>query len=544
VVPGPGEVIWWKRGIIYQIYPRSFQDANGDGVGDLPGIRRRFDYLSWLGVDAIWISPIYPSPMADFGYDIVDYCGVDPLFGSLADFDALIFEAHARGVKVILDFVPNHTSDRHPWFLASRSSRSEAKRDWYIWRDAKADGMPPNNWVSQFGGPAWSYDAATGQYYLHSFLREQPDLNWRNPEVRAAMYDVLRFWLDRGVDGFRVDVIWLLIKDAALRDNPPNPGYQPTQATINRLLSIHNADQPEVHDVIAEMRSVLDRYDERVLIGEIYLPLERLVAYYGKDLAGAHLPFNFQLIHTAWTAREIARLVAEYEGALPQGGWPNWVLGNHDQPRIAARVGADQARVAAMLLLSLRGTPTLYYGDELGTGRVAIAPEAMRDPWERNEPGLGLSRDPSRTPFQWDESRHAGFTTGEPWLPLDPAHNTRNVETLRRDPASILSLYRRLIELRRRHRALNSGGFRLIAVESDVLLYERRAAGERILVALNLGHAEHAVRDASDLAGAVVLVSTHLDRAGPISTLTLRPDEGIMILLAHGAEQDRRTIGP
>jgi alpha-glucosidase len=362
---------WWKHGIVYQIYPRSFQDTDGDGIGDLQGIRMRLDYLSVLGVDAIWISPIYPSPMADFGYDVADYCDVDPMFGSLADFDDLVRDAHAQGLKIILDFVPNHTSDRHPWFAESRSDRSNPKRDWYVWRDGRDD-APPNNWVSQFGGPAWTFDQATGQYYLHSFLREQPDLNWRNPEVRDAMYGVLRFWLERGVDGFRVDVIWLLIKDAGLRDNPPNPVFQPTQAEINRFLHVYNADQPEIHDVIAEMRAVLDHYTERVLIGEIYLPLERLVAYYGKDLSGAHLPFNFQLILTAWNAREIARLIEEYEQALPDGGWPNWVLGNHDQPRIAARVGAAQARVAAMLLLSLRGTPTMYYGDELGLGRVAI----------------------------------------------------------------------------------------------------------------------------------------------------------------------------
>ena len=364
------DFVWWKHGVVYQIYPRSFQDTNGDGVGDLKGIIERLDYLAWLGVDAIWISPIYPSPMADFGYDVSDYCNIDPLFGSLEDFDRLVAAAHARKIKVILDFVPNHTSERHPWFLESRASRVNPKRDWYIWRDGKPDGSPPNNWLSQFGGPAWAREARTGQYYLHSFLPEQPDLNWRNPEVRTAMYDVLRFWLDRGVDGFRVDVIWLLIKDAALRDNPPNPNYRPTEAGIHRFLQVYSADQPETHEVIAEMRSVLDRYDERVLIGEIYLPIERLVTYYGQDLRGAQLPFNFQLLHTAWTAAAVGKLVTDYEVALPPGGWPNWVLGNHDQPRIAARVGEAQARIAAMLLLTLRGTPTMYYGDELGIGRV------------------------------------------------------------------------------------------------------------------------------------------------------------------------------
>ena len=355
--------IWWKSGVIYQIYPRSFQDTNADGIGDLTGIRQRLGYLNWLGVDAIWISPIYPSPMADFGYDVSDYCNVDPIFGNLEDFDQLVRTAHEQSLKIILDFVPNHTSNRHPWFIESRSSRTSLKRDWYIWRDGKEPGIPPNNWMSQFGGSAWTFDEATGQYYLHSFLREQPDLNWRNPAVRGAMYDVLRFWLNRGVDGFRIDVLWLLIKDAALRDNPPNPSYQPTQPAISKLLPTNNADQPEIHEIVAEMRSIVDEFPERVLIGEIYLPLERLVAYYGKGSGGVHLPFNFQLLSTAWTAKEIARLIVEYEAALPVGGWPNWVLGNHDQPRIAARVGVAQARFAAMLLLTLRGTPTMYYGD-------------------------------------------------------------------------------------------------------------------------------------------------------------------------------------
>jgi alpha-glucosidase len=526
------ETTWWKRGIVYQIYPRSFQDSNGDGIGDLKGIRQRLDYLAWLGVDAIWISPIYTSPMADFGYDVADYCGIDPIFGTIEDFDRLVEDAHARGLKLILDFVPNHTSDRHPWFAESRSSRTDPKRDWYIWRDAAPDGSPPNNWISNFGGPAWEWDEATGQYYHHAFLKEQPDLNWRNPEVRSAMYDALRFWLDRGVDGFRVDVIWHLIKDAAFRDNPPNPAYQPNQAEINRFLQVHSADQPEVHEVVSEMRRVLEEYPERVLIGEIYLPLERLVAYYGQDLAGAHLPFNFQLIHTAWKAREIAALIDEYEAAVPAGGWPNWVLGNHDQPRIGARVGPQQARVAAMLLLTLRGTPTMYYGDEIGIGRVEIPPEAVQDPWEMNEPGLGLGRDPERTPMHWDGSAQGGFTSGRPWLPLDPGFPSCHVEALRQDPTSILMLYRRLIGLRRRHPALSVGHYRPAESEGDVLAYERRHGAERLLVVLNLGHRPHTLPLPGGTNGRVVL-STFLDRGGDVSLdqVELRPDEGVIVAL-------------
>jgi alpha-glucosidase len=466
--------------------------------------------------------------MCDFGYDVADYCGVDPVFGTPQDFDRLIEDAHARGLKVILDFVPNHTSDQHPWFVESRASRNNPKRDWYIWRDGKLDGLPPNNWISNFGGPAWSFDAITGQYYYHAFLREQPDLNWRNPAVREAMYNVLRFWLDRGVDGFRVDVIWHLIKEAEFRDNPPNPGWTAGEREIGRLLQVNSADQPEIHDVVAEMRRVLDEYDERVLIGEIYLPIERLVAYYGSDLSGAHLPFNFALISAPWKAEAIAKLVEEYEGALPQGGWPNWVLGNHDQPRIATRIGERQARIAAMMLMTLRGTPTMYYGDEIGLGDVPIPPERVQDPWEKNEPGLGLGRDPCRTPMQWSAGPHAGFSDSEPWLPFAADHETRNVEKLREDSRSILMLYRRLIALRREHPALSIGDYMPGGVEGDVFWFERCHGDMRLIVALNFGHEERVVRLPGD---ARLLLSTCLDRQDdPVrSELALRSDEGIIL---------------
>ena len=519
------DTAWWKSAVIYQIYPRSFQDANGDGTGDLPGITRRLSYLQGLGIDAAWISPIYPSPMKDGGYDVADYCAIDPLFGTLADFDTLVAEAHRLGLKLILDFVPNHTSDQHPWFMESRRSRENAKRDWYIWRDSKPDGSPPNNWISNFGGPAWSFDDTTGQWFLHSFLPEQPDLDWRNPAVQAAMLDALRFWLRRGVDGFRVDVMWLMVKDAALRDNPPNPDWRPGQPEINRLLQVYNADQPEVHDVVAAMRRVLDSFGERVLIGEIYLPLDRLVTYYGAHLSGAQLPFNFKLIQTPWTAGAVADLATTYEGLLPPGGWPNWVLGNHDQPRLAGRIGDAQARVAAMLLLTLRGTPTMFYGDELGIGRIAIPPEAVRDPWERNEPGHGFGRDPERTPMMWDASANAGFSSDTPWLPLDPLSAEKNVAALTADPTSILSLYRRLLALRRASIALREGAFRLLSAADDVLVYERVTDGERVVIALNFADGDRALPTLDALAGARHLLST---TAGEADAGRLRANEGVV----------------
>ena len=535
-VDATSNYLWWQRGIIYQVYPRSFMDSNGDGVGDIPGITSRLDYLRWLGVDAVWISPIYPSPMKDFGYDVADYTAIHPLFGTMEDFDRLLREAHARQLNVILDFVPNHTSDQHPWFLEARSSRDSAKRDWYIWRDPRPDGGPPNNWLSCFGGSAWEYDEDTEQYYYHAFLREQPDLNWRNPLVVEAMLGVLRFWLERGVDGFRVDVLWHLIKDERYRDNPINPDWREGQEPYKALVPLHSTDQPEVHEVISRMRRVVDEYKERVLIGEIYLPTERLVHYYGVDLTGVHVPFNFQLVLAQWDARHIAQLIAEYEAALPQGGWPNWVLGNHDQHRIASRVGPAQARVAAMLLLTLRGTPTLYYGDEIGMHDVAIAPDQGRDPVEKNVPGHGLGRDPERTPMQWSAEKNAGFTSGQPWLPIAADYAEINANSQRDDPGSILTLYSDMIRLRRGEPALEVGSFEPVATEGDVLAYLRRADQREstFLIALNLGRRDHVLHYPENACGGQIVLSTHLDRTGePVAgDLTLRADEGMIIRLA------------
>ena len=529
----PADFRWWERGIIYQVYPRSFMDSNGDGIGDLRGIQSKLDYLQWLGVDAIWISPIFPSPMADFGYDVSDYTDIDPIFGTLAEFDALLADVHARGMKLLLDYVPNHTSDRHPWFIESRSSRTNAKRDWYLWRDPAPGGGPPNNWRANFGGDAWEWDEKTGQYYYHAFLKEQPDLNWPNAEVQRAMLDVMRFWLDRGVDGFRVDVMHHLIKDTDFRDNPPNPDWQPGMSPYRELLTTYTADLPEVQEIVALMRGVVEEYDDRMMVGEIYLPVERLMAYYGASERGAHLPFNFQLIRLPWKAKEVAQAVERYEALLPSYAWPNWVLGNHDKPRIATRAGAAQARVAAMLLLTLRGTPTMYYGDEIGMHDVPIPPDRVRDPFEKNVPGLGLGRDPVRTPMQWTGGNNAGFSIAEPWLPVAEEYRERNVAKEREDSTSLLTLYRRLIELRRSEAALAVGSYAALPAGDDLMAYLRKAGDRRLLIVLNFG-AQPRRFNLDDLQSrATLLLSTHLDRERQQlgDEISLRGDEGVVIEL-------------
>jgi alpha-glucosidase len=525
--------LWWQSGVVYQIYPRSFQDSNGDGVGDLPGVTQRLPYLEWLGVDAIWLSPIYPSPMADFGYDVADYTGVHPLFGTIDDFDQLLQAAHARGMRLILDLVPNHSSDEHPWFIEARSSRESAYRDWYIWRDPAPDGGPPNNWRSNFGGPAWSLDEASGQYYLHLFDPKQPDLNWRNPQVRAAIYDAMRFWFRRGVDGFRVDVIWMLIKHPDFPDNPPNPNWQPGQPEQWQFLRTYDQDQPETHDVIREMRAVTDEFADRVLIGEIYMEPEQLVAYYGPLLDEVHLPFNFNLVTLReWGAASIRAMVDRYEGALPAGAWPNWVLGNHDQPRIASRVGLDRAALAQMLLLTLRGTPTMYYGDEIGMQDVPIPQAQVVDPQGIRAPGHG--RDPQRTPMQWDGAPGAGFSGARPWLPLAADYPIRNVEAQRAEPESLLNLTRRLLALRKGSLALSTGDYASVdAGDKHVYAYLRSAGAERLLVALNFGAAAAAVDLSAAGARGTIACASDVARSGDLelAKVELAPGEGLVVAL-------------
>lgn len=540
---------WWKYGVIYQIYPRSFMDSNRDGVGDLQGVIEKMDYLNdgtknSLGVDALWLSPIFPSPMADFGYDVADYCDIDPLFGNLATIDRLVAEAHRRNMKVILDYVPNHTSDRHPWFVESRSDRKNPRRDWYIWRDAKPDGSLPNNWGSAFGGPAWEWDERTGQYYLHSFLKEQPELNWRNADVKAAMLDVLRFWMERGVDGFRMDVVGMLLKDPQLRDNPiskENPGPAGQSDLYYRQQHIHDQDLDEVHAIIREIRAVLDEYPERCGIGELWYALPRWIRYYGIHGDELQLPFNFRLMNQPWNARAIRQSVDELEEALPEFAWPNYVLSNHDAQRLVSRVGEKQARVAAMLLLTLRGTPTLYYGEELGMENAVIAADQMQDP-QGLRLGTDQSRDYGRTPMQWTDGPFSGFSTIKPWLPLTQNYREKNVAAENSDPASMLNLFRTLIHFRKEHPVLQSGSYLPVDGESeDCFVFERIGDDEVYLVALNFSNKETSVHLPDGLTGQI-LVSTYLDGSLLLirDDLKLRNDEGVILKVANNtaARQD------
>ncbi len=530
--------LWWQTAVIYQIYPRSFQDSTGNGIGDLEGVIGRLDYLaSTLGVDAVWLSPFFPSPMKDFGYDVSDYCDVEPLFGDLAAFDRLVAEAHQRNIKVIIDWVPNHTSDEHPWFVESRSSRTNAKRDWYVWQDGRPNGGPPNNWAADFGGGTWEWDETTRQYYLHSFLKEQPDLDWRNPEVEAAMLDTLRFWLDRGVDGFRIDVAHRIMKHPDYADNPlvelsidsgPRAAYE-------SQLHINDRGHPDVHGAFRRIRAVLDAYQPpRFSVGEIHeYDWPTWASYYGKNLDGLHMPFNFAILETPWTAEDVRALVERVEQAVPRGGWPNYVLGNHDETRIATRLGADQTRIAAMLLLTLRGTPTLYYGDEIGLPEANIPLEQQQDPWGINVPGKG--RDGCRTPMQWTAADGAGFTDSNvlPWLPFSEDLEMRNVEALLGEPRSLLNLYQQLLAVRHRAPALQTGDYQPLAADTGVFSYLRVDGHNRLAVALNFTGEVRSVDAMAGLGTGLLLISTELDREGPVNLneLELRPHEGVIIEL-------------
>ncbi len=470
---------WWRETVVYQIYPRSFLDTDADGVGDLRGIGHRIDHLADLGVGALWLSPIYRSPMTDFGYDVSDHCDVDPLFGDLAEFDRLLGRAHDRGLRVLLDWVPNHTSVEHAWFRESRSSRSSPKRNWYVWRDPAADGGPPNNWVAAFDpdSPAWTYDGRTGQYYLHLFLPEQPDLNWANPEVESAQHDVLRFWLDRGVDGFRADVVHLIGKDPALPDEPPE------RASQSRVGYHH---EPRTHPLLRRIRGVLDAYPgDRAIVGEINLHDSSAIAEYHGEGDELHLAFNFALLRAGWNARRwrtaITEVVEAYE---PVGAWPTWVLSNHDEPRHVTRYGSvARARAAAVALLSLPGTPFLYAGEELGLSDAAIPPHLRVDPG---------GREGCRAPIPWERGPDHGWPA-EPWLPWPPSAGALSAEAQRGDPTSTLELYRHLLRVRRSSEALRAGTFAWRDAPPDVLAFDRGAEDDRRAVLVNFAASPRSV---------------------------------------------------
>jgi len=488
------DFLWWRDGIVYQIYPRSFADSNNDGLGDLPGITAKLDYLASLGVDALWLSPIYPSPDKDFGYDVANYTDIDPRFGSLADFDLLLSEAHQRGLRIILDLVLNHTSDQHNWFLESRASRDNPKADWYIWSppadppagNIRSNKGVPNNWQSIFGGRAWSYAPERDQYYYHMFVPEQPDLNWRNPQVRQAMLDVVRFWLDRGVDGFRLDVFNMYFKDDRLRDNPHKLGIR----AFDRQRHLYDCDQPEMIPLLRELRGVLDSYPERYAVGETFLSTrEKIIRYSGDDTL--HAAFNFEFTWSKFDPAQYSRYILDWESLYASHGiWPNYVLGNHDVPRIAARhaKSEDDARLKVLmaLLLTLRGTPFLYYGEEIGMRDISLKRKEILDPPGRRFWPFYKGRDGCRSPMQWDDSTCAGFSTAKSWLPVHSNYKTRNVTAQQTAPDSLLQFTRRLIQARRAHPALVRGDFQLLDERPrDALVYLRATAEQKILVALN-----------------------------------------------------------
>lgn len=543
---------WRDVNVIYQIYPRSFKDADGDGVGDLRGIIEKLDYIKGgqgaLGADAIWISPFYPSPMADFGYDVSDYCDVHPLFGTLDDARRLIDEAHRRDIKVMVDYVPNHTSDQHEWFLQSRSSLDNPYRDFYVWRDPKPDGSPPNNWLSIFGGSAWEFDETTGQYYLHTFLREQPDLNWSNVKVRWEMRQVLKFWCDLGVDGFRADAVRWLAKDPDLTDDPPNPHYQPG---MNAFDSLHHSKSRYGRDLfryLRELTDVIEQYPDRVMIFEDYpddieSTRDQYLGFYSVN-PRVSMPFNFQGMWVPWDAREVANFINDFQGMLLPEHVPVYCFSNHDQPRLATRFGQRHARLVAVLQFTLPGLPVMYYGDEIGMENVEIPFDRIQDPVELRkrvldggqpvtaedgDQGMYMGRDPERTPMQWDMSPHAGFSTREPWLPVSPNYQNINVATELSDPSSSFALYRTLLYLRTHHPALRDGDYLEIPDENrDIFRYRRINSTEKIEVILNFSDHSATVGDARGSIICSSYMSSHPARDN--DTITVRPNEGIIVL--------------
>ena len=500
---------WWQSAVFYQIYPRSCAPGTPGPTGDRAGIAAHLDHLSWLGVDAMWISPFYPSPQADFGYDVADFCDVDPAYGDLATFDRLLGACHERGMRLLVDLVPNHTSHQHPWFVAARLSRDDPKRDWYIWRDGSPD-TPPNNWRAAFAPvPAWTWDDATGQWYLHQFLPQQPDLNWDNPEVVDAMHGVMRFWLDRGVDGFRIDVVHGIGKDPGLPDDPPEVAGIP-HATLN--------DTARTHELIRAMRKLIDSYPgDRLMLGEVYLLSTELVAKYYGDGDELHLAFNFPPLYTRWHAERWRAQIADTRHHIEdRGAWPTWVLSNHDNVRHRSRYGSEaRARAALFLLLGLRGSPVLYAGEELGLEDAEVPPDRVVDPG---------GRDGCRAPVPWTSAPDHGWGVTDPWLPWPPDADTRNVEALRADDSSILHLYRRLLAARKASPALRLGDIVDLVTPTGVVAWRRTSPGGDRVVAVNMGGDPATL----DIAGTVLVASDGAGEGAPFAG-TLGPDRAVLV---------------
>lgn len=528
------DAFWWKRGVVYQIYPRSFYDSNDDGIGDIKGITAKLDYLSWLGIDAIWLSPVNTSPMYDFGYDISDYYDIDSCYGTLDDFTELIDEAHKLGIRIIMDLVVNHTSHMHKWFAESRSSKDNRRRHWYIWHEGK-NGKAPNNWKSAFGGSAWELDPITGEYYLHSFLKEQPDLNWRNPDMRKSIHKMMRYWLDMGVDGFRLDVVNWFVKDKKFRNNPF------TIKPFNPEKHKYDRNRPEVHEYIRELRRVVDEYDNRMTVGEVFVlpPGDPALAasFLGSDNDELHLAFDFSIMYRLWSARRFYRCIKRWNKSLPDGGWPCNVLSNHDQPRSRSRFmgGADsenRARVAAVFLLTIKGTPFLYYGEELGMKNARLSRGDIVDPLGRRYWPVYRGRDCSRTPMLWNTRSNAGFSQVRPWLPVDSGYKNINVRSQMNDRYSILNLYRNVLHLRRKYKSLSLGD--IIAVKkglNGVLGYLRVFGDEKFFIALNFSSKEKRVH-AEERGQWRVMFSTHRTRYEHFTSLnlTIAPYEAMIVM--------------
>lgn len=494
------EFKWWKNGVIYQIYPRSFKDSNGDGLGDLEGIKQNLDYLEDLGIDAIWLSPINPSPDVDFGYDVSDYYDIDPKFGSLADFETLLTEAHQRNIHIILDLVLNHTSDLHPWFKESKKSKDNPYHDYYIWRDPSTKGRVPNNWRSIFGGKAWEYNKQLDQYYYHMFYKQQPDLNWRNTAVRQAMLDVFKFWLDKGVDGFRLDVFNMYFKHPGFLDNPINKnGIR----AFERQDHLYDCSQPEMMPLLKEIRDILDQYKDRYVVGETFLAnSQQARSYIGPQYL--HAGFDYGYANCKWNPCAFATAIKMWDKLHQLDAWPNYFLNNHDTPRSATRYKVDEsdsrAKILAAMHLTLRGTPYLYYGEEIGMRDIKLCRSQIKDPIGKRYWPIMKGRDGCRSPMQWSNSLNAGFSENEPWLPVHKDYLFRNVDEQLKYPQSLLNFYKQLIQLRRKHNALNSGNLQLIeGLDENVLGYIRSSGQEMILILLNFSDAKVNIKLPKDL---------------------------------------------